>query len=197
MNIEEIIKTRRSTRKFDKKQVPDELVEKIIDAGRYAPSGMNVQAAHFIVIKNPKINNALTELVRSEFAKMDGKENLSKSVSNSVRASVTGEYSFSYNAPVLIILANKIDNGNNIADCSCIMENMMLMANELGLGSCWVNQLKHLNENKEITLFMQNIGMNQDERVYASLAVGYADSDSGLPNRTITERKGNIVTMIE
>ena len=55
MNMFEIIKTRRSTRAFKAQEIENELVENIIDAARFAPSGGNNQSNHFIVIKNKKI----------------------------------------------------------------------------------------------------------------------------------------------
>ena len=98
---------------------------------------------------------------------------------------------------MLIITANQKDYGNNIADCSCALENMMLMANALDLGSCWINQLKWLNENPVILECMKELGMKEDERVYGSLAVGFADTKDGLPVRKPLTRTGNIVTVIE
>lgn len=59
-------------------------------------------------------------------------------------------YVFHYNPAVLIITANKKDYGNNMVDCACALENMMLMANALDLGSVWINQLRWLNENSVI-----------------------------------------------
>ena len=52
MNTYESIITRRSTRKYLDKEVSQELLEKIIETGRYAPSGGNSQSNHFLVIQN-------------------------------------------------------------------------------------------------------------------------------------------------
>ena len=73
---------------------------------------------------------------------------------------------------------------------------MMLMANALDLGSCWINQLKWLNEDPDINNYLVSIGMDSAERIYGALAVGYPDTDDGLPPRTPVERTGNIVTFI-
>ena len=142
MDVREAIITRRSTRKYTKEAVPAELLDAVIEAGRYAPSGGNSQTTHFMVIRNREVLDRLAETVRNEFGKMEITPGLYKSIANSIRASKAGNYVFHYNAPVLIVLANKADYGNNIADCSCALMNMMLAANELGLGSCWINQLK-------------------------------------------------------
>ena len=74
---------------------------------------------------------------------------------------------------------------------------MMLMANALNLGSCWINQLKWLNENPVILAYMKQLGMEENERVYGALAVGYPDTENGLPVRTALQRTGNVVTMVE
>lgn len=193
----EFIKSRRSTRKFTSEAVPDDMLGQIVEAGRFAPSGGNCQTTHFIVVKKPEVLAKLKELVQQEFSKMEVTPGMYKSIVNSINAAKRGDYAFHYDAPVLIITANQKDYGNNIADCSCALENMMLMANALDLGSCWINQLKWLNENPVILEYMNQLGMHENERVYGALAVGYADTENGLPVRTALPRSGNIVTVIE
>lgn len=48
------------------------------------------------------------------------------------------------------MLSNDRENTNGLADCSCALENIFLMANSLGIGSCWVNQLKNICDEKEV-----------------------------------------------
>ena len=191
MNTYESILTRRSTRKYLNKPVSKELLEKIIETGRYSPSGGNSQSNHFIVIQNKQIIDRLVKMVEKAFSKMEITENMYRSLQNSINLSKKGGYVFSYNAPVLIIVANKKDYGNNQADCALALENMMLEANELDLGSCYINQLKWINEDQKILSYLQSLGMNEDERVYGSLIVGYPDTNDGKPLR-----KGNEVTWL-
>ena len=193
----EFIKSRRSTRKFTPMPIPEDKLNQIVEAGRFAPSGGNCQTTHFIVVKNAEVLAKLKELVCQEFSKMEVTPGLYKSIVNSINAAKKGDYAFHYNAPVLIITANQKEYGNNIADCSCALENMMLMANALDLGSCWINQLKWLNENPIILEYMQQLGMEEHERVYGALAVGYPDTPDGLPLRTALPRTGNGVTVIK
>ena len=196
-NTLELIKSRRSTRKYKTDAVPEEKLNQVIEAGRYAPSGGNCQSTHFIVIKNKEILAELAELAQQEFAKMEITPGLYKSIVSSINLSKSGNYVFHYNAPVLIVTANQKDYGNNIADCACALENMMLMANALDLGSCWINQLKWVNENPVILEYMKKLGMDENERVYGALAVGYSDTADGLPDRKPLERVGNRVTIVE
>ncbi|RGG91121.1 nitroreductase [Coprobacillus sp. AM29-13] len=196
MNTFENIITRRSTRKYLDKEVSQELLEKIIETGRYAPSGGNSQSNHFLVIQNKQIIDHLVKMVERAFSQMEITENMYRSLQNSINLSKKGGYVFCYNAPVLIIVANKKDYGNNQADCALALENMMLEANELDLGSCYINQLKWLNENQKILSYLQSLGMNEDERVYGSLIVGYPDTNDGKPLRKVLPRKGNEVTWL-
>ena len=194
MNTYESIITRRSTRKYLDKEVSQELLDKIIETGRYAPSGGNSQSNHFLVIQNKQIIDHLVKMVERAFSQMEITENMYRSLQNSINLSKKGGYVFCYNAPVLIIVANKKDYGNNQADCALALENMMLEANELDLGSCYINQLKWLNEDQKILSYLQSLGMNEDERVYGSLIVGYPDTNDGKPLRKVLPRKGNEVT---
>lgn len=196
MNVIEAIKTRRSTRKFKARAVEMEKLQQIVEAGRFGPTGGNAQGNHFFVISNATALMMLKDMVQTAFAKMELRDDLYKSLKNSIMLSQKGNYSFSYNAPVLIVVANKKDYGNNMADVACAVENMMLAANELDLGSCYINQLKWLNEEPSIRGYLGTLGLKDDERVYASVAIGYADTESGLPNRTEAPRIGNEVVFI-
>ena len=182
---------------FKAMSVPKDVLSQIVEAGRFAPSGGNCQTTHFIVVKNTEVLAKLKELVQQEFSKMEVTPGMYKSIVNSINAAKRGNYAFHYDAPVLIITANQKEYGNNIADCSCALENMMLMANALDIGSCWINQLKWLNENPVVLEYMNQLGMQENERVYGALAVGYPDTENGLPVRTALPRTGNVVTVIE
>ncbi len=196
MTTFEAIRTRRSTRRFSDKRIEQEKLETIIEAGRYAPSGGNSQTCHFIVVRNKEVLAKLAELAQSAFAKMEIAEGMYKSIANSIRASQKGNYVFHYDPDTLIIVANQKDYSNNIADCSCALENMMLAANELDLGSVWINQLKWLNEDETLLEYERTFGLEENERIYGALAVGYADTEDGLPCRKPLERTGNKVTYI-
>lgn len=191
-----LMKSRRSTRKFQAKELEKEKLEMILDAGRHAPSGGNCQTTHFLVIQNKEVLDKLTIMVRDAFAKMEETPGMYKSIVNSIRLSKGGKYVFHYDPAALIVTANLKEYGNNIADCSCALENMMLEANALDLGSCWINQLKWLNEEPNVLAFLQSLGLREGERVYGALAVGYADTKDGLPARNPLPRSGNEVTYI-
>jgi len=188
------IRSRRSTRRF-RADMPDRsAIEAVVEAGRYAPSGGNNQTTHLIVITDREILETLADTVKEEFSKMEETPGMYPSLANAIRASKKSFYHFHYDAPVLILTANRIDYGNNMADCACVLENMMLMANALDLGSCWINQLKWLNENERVTACLRPLGLAENERVYGAVSIGYADRPDGLPDRKPLPRHGNPVT---
>ncbi len=194
MDVFEAIMTRRSTRKYRPDAVEPEKLQKVIEAGRYAPSGGNNQTNHFIVVQSPHRLEQLAQLAETAFAKMPVEEDMYPSLKNSVLASKKGGYVFHYHAPVLIVVTNRQDYGNNMADSVAAVENMMIAANGLDLGSCYINQLYWLNENTSMLAALRRLGMKSYERVYASMVLGYAATGDGLPPRKALERKGNVVT---
>ena len=196
MDTYETIITRRSTRKYKPDAIEPEKLQKVIDAGRYAPSGGNNQSNHFLIVQKSAVLKELISLAEAAFAKMEADENTYPSLRNSILASKKGGYVFTYHAPVLIIVANRKDYGNNMADSVAAIENMMIAANAFDLGSCYINQLYWLNEEPTLLSYLQELGLKQDERVYASMVIGYANTPDGLPNRKPLERKGNEVTFV-
>lgn len=196
MEMLDCIMTRHSTRKFKEEQVADVLIERVVEAGRLAPSGKHKEQSHFVVVKNKSVLDKLITLVQQEFAKMEVTAENADDIGGAIKLSKKGTYVFKYNAPTLIIVANKKNYGNNIADVSCAMENMMLAANALDLGSCWINQLRWLNENPVLLKYLQALGLEEDERVYASLSLGYPDTPDGLPIRKGAPVKGNRVDYV-
>jgi nitroreductase len=195
MEALQAILTRRSTRNYRPDQVEPEKLNLILDAARQAPSGGNNQTNHFLVIRSRKVLQELVRLAETAFSEMELTEDMYISLKRSVAASKKGGYVFCYNAPVLIVVANRKDYGNNQSDCACAIENMMIAANALDLGSCWINQLRWLSEDPRLLDYLRALGMREDERVYGSVIIGYPAS--GAPNRTLMEQKGNEVTFVD
>lgn len=196
MDTYEAITTRRSTRSYASEAVEPEKLQKVIEAGRYAPSGGNNQSNHFLVVQDGAVLQRLATLAQEAFAEMEVTTETYSSLKTSILLSKKGGYVFHYNAPVLIIVANQKGYGNNLADSAVAVENMMIEANELDLGSCWINQLHWLTEDAAILNYLRGLGLTENERVYASMALGYAKSSDGKPPRKPLPRKGNAVTYI-
>ena len=194
MDALQAIFSRRSTRRMKPEPVPRELIERVIEAGRAAPSGGNSQTTHFIVIERADRLADLARLVQHIFAQMEAGPDTYKSLQHSIAASKKGGYVFHYNAPVLIVTANKAAYGNAMADSACALENMMIAANALNLGSCWINQLHWLTDHAAVRAYMEGIGLLPDETITGGLILGYPDTEDGLPQRTPLPRTGNPVT---
>jgi Nitroreductase len=122
MDLYEAIRNRRSIRKYKDRKIDDEIINKIIEAGVWAPSAGNLQSWEVIVIKDPEMKSQL-------------------SVACYIR-------DFIAEAPVvLVICAYKQKSsdtygkrGQNlycIQDAACAAQNMLLMIHDLGLGACW------------------------------------------------------------
>ena len=194
MNAMEAIMTRRSTRKMSPEMPPLELIRQVVEAGRAAPSGSNNQSTRFIVITKQTVLRELSELVRRELAAKKVGPHAYISLRRCISAAQKTDYVFHYNAPVLIVTANKASYGNGMADSACALENMMIAANALELGSCWINQLHWLTDHEPVRNYLYPLGLAEDETITGGLILGYGAD--GHPVRDPLERTGNPVEWI-
>ena len=111
MDTFDAIAKRRSVRKYKATAVPRDLVEKVVDAGRRAPTAMNVQPWEFVVITDPQMRKSLAEMC--DYGK------------------------FFAEAPVCIATFCK-DTKYYLEDGCAAIENMLIAAAALELGACWV-----------------------------------------------------------
>lgn len=156
----EKIRTRRSVRKYKPDMVPRELIDKVIDAGLYAASGVNHQSSIIIAVTDKE--------VRDRFAK--------------VNAEIWGrDMDPFYGAPAVLIVLDEKDWRNHVYDGSLVMGNMMLAAHELGLGSCWVNRAKEAFEMDEFKEFLKSLGIEGEYEGIGNLILGYPDGEIGDP----------------
>ncbi len=111
MNIFEIIKQRKSVREYSDKKVPEEVLEKIIDAGRVATTARNEQPWEFIITSDKEVLDKICSLCPNG--------------------------PFIKDAPHLIAVFSK-DTKYYLEDCSAATQNMLLAIEALGLGGCWI-----------------------------------------------------------
>ncbi len=189
------IHTRRSTRAMKPELPPRRQIEAIVEAGRMAPSGGNSQTTHFLVITAPKTMDALAQAAQQAFAQMEPSPEMYRSLRHAVLAAKKGEYVFHYHAPVLILTANRRGYGNAMADSACALENMMIAANALGLGSCYINQIHWLSDDPLVHPILLHMGLTADEYVTGGMILGYGIN--GEPVREPLMHTGNPVTWIE
>jgi len=150
MDVLEAIKTRVSIRDYKPDPIPENLITEILEAGRRAPSGMNMQPWRFIVIRNPELRAKIGELSvaaavavfkprTTELEKRFGDIPEEKRA-EVVRGMITGaRFKFVGEAPVLIaVAADTSETEDYDLSIAAAIENMLLAAHGLGLGACWV-----------------------------------------------------------
>lgn len=178
--INDII-TRRSVKKYLDKPVPMELVEQVVKAGTYAPSGMNKQASIILAVTNKKMRDRLSR-INLDIVKV---KNLTTS---------SGHGDPFYGAPVVLVVLAKKEIGTRIYDGSLVMENMMIAANSLGLGSCWIHRAKETFETEEGKQILGELGVNEEYEGIGNCIIGYADSDGIKPQKP---RKDDYVVWVK
>ena len=186
------IRSRRSVRSYQPGQVSPEELHAVLEAGQFAPNGGNHQLCHFIAIQNAQVLQKLKQLVQKEFAAMEIGETTYSSMRHSISQSKKGNYDFIFGAPTLILVANQPDYPNAMADSAAAIENMWLAAASLGLGACWINQIKWLTGSPVMQELLHSLGMSSEEAVFGGLCLGYPAKAPGRP----LPRRGNRITFI-
>ena len=179
MKLDTCITGRRSIRKFQDKPVPKEVVEEILNAGVWAPSGMNGQPWKFVVIQDRNIINKLSNRTKQiAFTLPMPPEVLELSKSK--------EDVIFYGAPLLILIsvAKSEDpiRSMNILDCGLAAQNMFLKAYEEGLGSCFIGFADFLNMDPKI---LEEVGISKDLELIAPLIFGYPAESPEAPSREV------------
>ncbi|PWL70106.1 MAG: nitroreductase [Clostridiales bacterium] len=169
------ILSRRSIRKYKPIQISEEELEILLEAGMYAPSGGNCQYTHFTVVQKPETLRTLKVIVEQVFSKMEITENMYKSKAHTIQMAQRGNYDFIYSAPTLVIVTNKRGHGNAMADSAAAIENILLAATSMNIGSCWINQLTWISDNEVLREALRGFGVPDDEIVCGSIALGYSD----------------------
>ena len=154
-DILELIKSRRSVKKYKSDPVPKELIEKIVEAGTYAPTGRNWQSPIILAVTNKEIRDELSHL---NFG-YDSDKRIDPF----------------YGAPcVLVVLADKSKH-TYVYDGSLVMGNMLLAAHSLGLGACWIHRAKETFESAAGKAILKKLGIEGDYEGIGNCIVGYPD----------------------
>lgn len=176
------IHDRRSTRRFTDKQISSEQLDAMLDAAIWAPSGGNSQSWLFTAIQKKDVLLHLNELVREGFQHWipdddyPGKLSIKKYSQNE-------SYNFYYQAPTLIIASNRPNYENAMADCALALENIFLVAQSLGLGSCYINQLHWLREDPSVRSYLLELGIPKEHTICSAAAIGFIGAESIVPIR--------------
>lgn len=189
-----LIKFRRSTRRFKDEKVKREEIEKIIETGRFTPTGGNSQGVSYIVVEDKleeitKLGlETLNQLGQDILKREDIDENLSRYANNWTNGYETylknpddDTYLF-FNAKTIVLLVS-----NSPVDAALAASNMELMANAMGIGVCFSGYfVRAVNSNDEIK---QVLGLKEDEQVQVCMIIGYPGMEYF---RTVPRNKANI-----
>ena len=142
MSLLDVILSRRSIRRYEKKEIPKDVLDKIVEAGRQSPSAANRQPYRFVIVTDSEIKKEL----KGRFSR------------------------FLKDAPVVIVgCANpkaRLTGKWATVDTTIALENMVLAAWSLGIGSCWIG---NFNEEKTKEL----LKIPEDWKVVALVTFGY------------------------
>lgn len=148
----EIIKTRRSCRHYKAEQITDEELSAVLEAGTYAPTGHGKQDPVIVAVQNDAIKVRLEKL----------------------NAAIMGVDSNPYyDAPTYLLVFASKDNANAFQDGSCVLENMMLAAHAIGLGTCWINREYQMFQTEEGQQIMKELGLDRNLIGIGALSLGY------------------------
>ena len=151
------IKTRRSIRKFKPDMLPREAIDAIIEAGLYAPSGMNTQNTVIVAITDKATRDRLSR----------------------ANAAVMGsDRDPFYGAPVVLVVLAERSRRTYVHDGSLVMSNLMLAAHALGVGSCWIHRAAETFDTPEWKEWLSALGLEGDYEGIGNCILGYADGDA-------------------
>lgn len=182
----QLVKQRRSIRRFKPDPVPDEYVEKIIEAARWAPSGANSQPWEFLVVKDQETKDKIVDIVNYSREQTYLMEQTREERLRHPNGRNAAPENTLRRAPVFILLlgdprTNEAfilsalyhhEHANFISGLSMAFYNMHLAASGLGLGSRWITATSAPYGE---AMIKQLLGIPKPLKIYDTMALGYAD----------------------
>ena len=154
------IMARRNCRSFDPDRMPPrEVIRQIAEAGTWAPTGKGYQYPIIIAVTNRELRDRISRM----------------------NAAILGTESDPfYGAPcMLIVLVKRWRNSD--CDGACVMENIMLAAESLGVNSCWINRAKEEFDSEEGKAILRELGIEGDYVGVGHAALGYTTKPIPAP----------------
>ncbi|MCT4594990.1 MAG: nitroreductase family protein [Anaeromicrobium sp.] len=180
--MNEVIKTikkRRMTGKFKNSQLTDEQIIEIINAGQHAPSVQKQQAWNFTVIQDRELLNEL-----SKESKLIGQ----KSDAEVIRKLNSKEdYHVFYNAPTVIIVSADKEAMMPEAECIAATQNMLLAAESMNIGACWISALEGLFNSHKGDEYRKKLNLGDNQIPQLAISLGHIES---RPEKAYPRRNG-------
>ncbi len=181
--IESITK-RRSIRSYKPEQISEEELNTLLEAGRYAPSAANQQPWHFTVLQNKDIMQKIKQDLKEHF-KSSGSVRFQQLASDEI-------FNPFHNAPTAIIVSGSEKALMPQADCAAALQNMLIAAEAIGLGSCWVNIVIHLFNGEKGDFWGSELGIPVGYKPMYSATFGY----KALTNMPAPPRKEGCINFV-
>lgn len=145
---------RKSTKSYTQQQVSDALLDQVLEAGLYAPTGRNNQNVICVAVQDKKTRDRLSLL----------------------NAEILGTNADPfYGAPCVIVVFADSTGTTWVEDGSLVLGNMMNAAQALGLGSCWIHRARQMFETPEGKDLMKAWGLPETMKGIGNCILGYAD----------------------
>ncbi len=168
----ETLKTRRAIRTYQDKMPAKELIDKVTEAGTYAPTGMGKQSPVIVAVTNKDVRDRLSQLN----AKVMGRD--------------TDPF---YGAPVVLVVLADRQYSTYLYDGSLVMGNLLNAAHAVGLGSCWIHRAKEVFDTPEGKALLKEWGLEGDYEGIGNCILGYNAQEAPLPK----PRKANYVIHVD
>lgn len=181
------ITARTSVRRYLPRPVGEQELAEVLEAARLAPSGVNLRAAKIYVLRDPEL---IKELNAAVLASM--RAGHSDGVDPEGAKKLPDTWGFTYGAPAVLLVTMPRGSYNALADTGCLLENAMLQAASLGLGTCWLNNVRRADADPGVRAVLSRFGVGEDEQCTGALALGWPDGEP-VPKRP---EKGNQVIFV-
>ncbi|WP_061995291.1 nitroreductase family protein [Clostridium sp. ATCC 25772] len=182
----DVIKSRRSVRAYKDEQVKDEQLELILEGGMWAPSGINQQSWHFTVVQNKELLNDISN---------ETKKILQKGENDYLRKLGENEnLQIFYNAPTVILVSGDEKAATPMEDTSAAVQNMLLVAESMSIGTCWVGTIQGLFSHPQLgEIYKKKCNIPEGYKVYHAVSVGYKK----IEGQKAPRRKENKINYIK
>jgi nitroreductase len=180
--FDELLKNRRSIRKFKNKRVHPELINTIIHDSTMAPSSGNEQPWQFIVVSNRSFLNEISQDCKKSLLKRIA-DNPNDYASKYKTLLTKKEYNIFYNAPVLVLIVGSNNLKNTEINCTLAASYLMFSAVAHGLGTCWISFARFIQNEK----IKEKLCLNGDHLIVAPIIIGYPETIPQTPNRKPAE----------
>ncbi len=151
------LKNRCSVKKYTDRQVPEDVLDAILEAGLYAPSGLNNQQVYMVAVRDRETRDFLANM------------------NTKIRGAGSDMF---YGAPCVIVVLADPQNGTWVEDGSLVMGNLLNAATAMGVSSCWVHRARETFDSPEGKALLKKWGLPETLRGVGNCILGYAEGET-------------------